>query len=262
MGSTVKQAQKLFQHTATRRWLRQRYICRNTKRRSFNTQPPEGGCLRKRDKAYLFYAFQHTATRRWLPIIIFRPSAISMSFNTQPPEGGCVKLLEPAHNLPCFNTQPPEGGCFANVYHNGRVICVSTHSHPKVAAILILILLILFMFQHTATRRWLLQLDKHKIFRLAVSTHSHPKVAACKCMILLMLHLRFQHTATRRWLPAISMSRAIFQNCFNTQPPEGGCMRIKKMKVRIISFNTQPPEGGCSLHKKARKISKLNTVFR
>lgn len=28
------------------------------------------------------------------------------------------------------------------------------------------------------------------------------------------------------------------------------------------SFNTQPPEGGCSLHKKARKISRLNTVFR
>ena len=27
-------------------------------------------------------------------------------------------------------------------------------------------------------------------------------------------------------------------------------------------FNTQPHGGGCSLHKKVRKISELNTVFR
>ena len=37
---------------------------------------------------------------------------------------------------------------------------------------------------------------------------------------------------------------------------------ITEVAVNQGGFNTQPPEGGCSLHKKARKISKLNTVFR
>ena len=30
----------------------------------------------------------------------------------------------------------------------------------------------------------------------------------------------------------------------------------------FVGFNTQPRGGGCSLHKKARKISRLNTAFR
>ena len=66
---------------------------------------------------------------------------------------------------------------------NGDVIvlgglAVSTHSHPKVAAVLYR------DFAHN----------------IPVSTHSHPKVAAdCKD---LQKHRRskFQHTATRRWL--------------------------------------------------------------
>ena len=55
---------------------------------------------------------------------------------------------------------------------------VSTHSHPKVAAILYIPLYPAFWFQHTATRRWLLirRIDMSKI--IEVSTHSHPKVAA------------------------------------------------------------------------------------
>ena len=32
--------------------------------------------------------------------------------------------------------------------------------------------------------------------------------------------------------------------------------------TKFTGFNTQPRGGGCSLHKKARKISELNTVFR
>ena len=74
------------------------------------------------------------------------------------------------------------------------------------------------------------------------------------------------------------------QGCFNTQPPEGGCaVKLCGNPKTLVSthshpkvaadfldgrnhvyrrFNTQPPEGGCSLHKKAIKISELNTVFR
>ena len=57
--------------------------------------------------------------------------------------------------------------------------------------------------------------------------------------IVILVKLKFQHTAARRRLhPVVKMTE------INT------------------SFNTQPRGGGCSLHKKARKISRLNTVFR
>ena len=54
-----------FQHTATRRWLPEK-VRRLQRRRGFNTQPPEGGCILYKYQLYKFY-----------------------SFNTQPPEGGC-----------------------------------------------------------------------------------------------------------------------------------------------------------------------------
>ena len=55
-------------------------------------------------------------------------------FNTQPPEGGCLQNLIRFQWRQSFNTQPPEGGCglIYGYYAGGK--CVSTHSHPKVAA--------------------------------------------------------------------------------------------------------------------------------
>ena len=44
--------------------------------------------------------------------------------------------------------------------------------------------------------------------------------------------------------------------------PKVAALCIPHFEIFCFCFNTQPPEGGCSLHKKARKISKLNTVFR
>ena len=57
--------------------------------RSFNTQPPEGGCCNT-------------------------PATIpdSKRFNTQPPEGGCNKQINKPDKFLSFNTQPPEGGCY------------------------------------------------------------------------------------------------------------------------------------------------------
>ena len=100
----------MFQHTAARRRLLSHSPARPTSgtvsthsrpkaaalagnrygisSRSFNTQPPEGGC--KIQIPDLFY---------------------SACFNTQPPEGGCNKLLLMQAEWDSFNTQPPEGGC-------------------------------------------------------------------------------------------------------------------------------------------------------
>ena len=144
--------------------------------------------------------FQHTATRRWLP----------------------------------------KRACFAL-----RFLIVSTHSHPKVAALKFLRLVFpVLLFQHTATRRWLLLvksqtltsgLFQHTATRRwlhrdeaadlileDVSTHSHPKVAAIGILLVL---IRFHR--------------------FNTQPPEGGCLLVVQPEHQSNRFNTQPPEGGC-----------------
>ena len=77
-------------------------------------------------------------------------------------------------------------------------------------------------FQHTAARRRLPGIQDVLSRLPDVSTHSRPKAAARV--------LQFP-------------SAPIF--CFNTQPPEGGCVRKDQNAIMATSFNTQPPEGGC-----------------
>ena len=122
-----------FQHTATRRWLPLDYAKSSKNLQvsthshpkvaaiefikelptddSFNTQPPEGGCVPMYHVVKVLAWFQHTATRRWLPSGKTHRYRLDVCFNTQPPEGGCLSK----------NPGPCAG-------------CVSTHSHPKVAA--------------------------------------------------------------------------------------------------------------------------------
>ena len=75
-----------FQHTAARRRLEIIEI-KIRIGAGFNTQPPEGGWLR----------------RDWRIIRLG-------SFNTQPPEGGWLHAFKYPLLLLGFNTQPPEGG--------------------------------------------------------------------------------------------------------------------------------------------------------
>ena len=78
-----------FQHTAARRRLLQSRT-KVGKNGSFNTQPPEGGCV--------------SGLKLQMP---------GKRFNTQPPEGGCHALSVRPLTPQGFNTQPPEGGCFS-----------------------------------------------------------------------------------------------------------------------------------------------------
>ena len=67
---------------------------------------------------------------------------------------------------------------------------------------------------------------------LRVSTHSRPKAAA---------------PPPRRKAPP---------TCgFNTQPPEGGCQKLRFRAVFAKRFNTQPPEGGCNIHTKRQSVT-------
>ena len=143
----------------------------------FNTQPPEGGCLKNSS----------------------RPPSKQSRFNTQPPEGGCVKMISLSSVFVCFNTQPPEGGCKSLAfYFTGRLVSthsrpkaaaplhfrkcchknVSTHSRPKAAAIEMDFKFRGEEFQHTAARRRLRYLSDVSAEPLKVSTHSRPKAAA------------------------------------------------------------------------------------
>ena len=116
------------------------------------------------------------------------------------------------------------------------------------------------MFQHTATRRWLQIQEQNLLSLIDVSTHSHPKVAA-------------------------TINQVIKQEilCFNTQPPEGGCLTVAQFSATGLkfqhtatrrwlpsghknaipnhsSFNTQPPEGGCiSRWRSKLLLSSFNT---
>ena len=204
---------------------------------SFNTQPPEGGCV-----VHRFYVKD------------------VRGFNTQPPEGGCVRLARCCRLRAGFNTQPPEGGCVgpqAQVLmlrdvstHSrpkaaaeidrpaARIIVVSTHSRPKAAARGRHVCGLGKKFQHTAARR-----------RLPACT---PASVAC---------YSFNTQPPEGGCPPGLARRAGWQ-CFNTQPPEGGCFGILPCNSMISCFNTQPPEGGCSLLENSLKIRQLEATFR
>ena len=205
--------------------------------------------------------FQHTATRRWLAHAALAVKA-QTGFQHTATRRWLLRPLGRGGAFGGFNTQPPEGGC-SQTARFGFELAVSTHSHPKVAAGFPSSCARRRRFQHTATRRWLLD-SFSRYRRRGVSTHSHPKVAAstsCRpgCLAL------FQHTATRRWLLKPSASKPTNRS-FNTQPPEGGWPCVWRITPsakfqhtatrrwlsvrlpgarRLPGFNTQPPEGGC-----------------
>ena len=114
--------------------------------RSFNTQPPEGGCRNSQAQASKA-KFQHTAARRRLqyPYCVAQAQRVSthsrpkaaeaenrctcytdQGFNTQPPEGGCAQFRFASVLLSCFNTQPPEGGCAQFRFASVLLSCFNT----------------------------------------------------------------------------------------------------------------------------------------
>ena len=169
-----------FQHTATRRWLPLKSkvfsldktvsthshpkvaaiftIAKIIIKSSFNTQPPEGGCLFLRNKDGVLVAFQHTATRRWLRAVIQRTERIhSVSTHSHPKVAASSSHICSPGSAG-FNTQPPEGGCFKFLtYHKTKHPFQHTATRrwlPRISAEPVQS----YKFQHTATRRWLLLL--------------------------------------------------------------------------------------------------------
>ena len=216
----------------------------------FNTQPPEGGCItssnfatiatsvstHSRPKAAAVLAsvfiateraFQHTAARRRL---LIPPTMIGATSRFQHTAArrrllGALRLISSYdefqhtaarrrllgqsiysdYKLNVSTHSRPKAAASANklvAYANAPV---STHSRPKAAAkVMVRAVIDTSKFQHTAARRRLQDNIFNLYLLLNVSTHSRPKAAAC--------------------LPKLN-SNGIER--FNTQPPEGGCIRLK-----------------------------------
>ena len=144
---------------------------------------------------------------------------VKNSFNTQPPEGGCQSLRWHSSPIIGFNTQPPEGGCLTKI---------KIKSVDKA-------------FQHTATRRWL-----HAVAFAASTACAFQHTATRRWLPSRSTQTTrtslFQHTATRRWLPHPLAISCRYIVCFNTQPPEGGCIIVLAMMLPevVVSTHSHP----------------------
>ena len=233
---------------------------------SFNSQPPEGGCVRTVAK-----------------------TARTMRFNSQPPEGGCwswcvracvrsaFQFTAARRRLRLHAKQKARHSKFQFTAARRRLHLPPNHiTGPP-------------MFQFTAARRRLPAKYQRWKSKNMVSIHSRPKAAASgdRCSAWpsgVSIHSRPK--AAARVAPAKhrgtgqvsihSRPKAAARSCadhpprrcsFNSQPPEGGCAvvssaftRLRKFQFtaarrrlrgcrrapcRGSRFNSQPPEGGC-----------------
>ena len=150
--------------------------------------------------------FQHSAARRRL---------LSMAKKRRP--------------LSCFNTQPPEGGWAAQGQSMPLAYGVSTLSRPKAAGSSFRRPL---YFKGFNTQPPEGGCAPHTIPSTVaiVSTLSRPKAAVVRDGFIWGL-LMFQHSAARRRLTTL-LVELLGKDGFNTQPPEGGCLRLSFIQHR------------------------------
>ena len=100
-----------FQHTAARRRLPSSSLLTVPFKLSFNTQPPEGGCLYLVLLWLYLSLFQHTAARRRLRAsTVFAKTRLGVSTHSRPKAAASASGPS-SWSAFGFNTQPPEGGC-------------------------------------------------------------------------------------------------------------------------------------------------------
>ena len=165
-------------------------------------------------------------------------------FNTQPPEGGWGdRQSRPDFGLVSTHSRPKAAG--SATPQRGGVHRVSTHSRPKAAAILSRRGRSESRVSthsrpkaadpHARHQPMTYKVSTHSRPKAAerypntqgetsrVSTHSRPKAAVAAAAVAERFLMLFQHTAARRRLFRLDfVVSADF--CFNTQPPEGGCV--------------------------------------
>ena len=148
----------------------------------------------------------------------------------------------------CFNTQPPEGGWGSNSFPSNAHVCVSTHSHPKVAgdhngSINIDGKVSTHSHPKVAGKAYL----SHRVYP-RVSTHSHPKVAGTGRRIHIYIHTvsTHSHPKVAGWEDYINHREKVVST--HSHPKVAGRKTPRTHSTRC-SFNTQPPEGGWMMYR-------------
>ena len=96
---------------------------------------------------------------------------------------------------------------------------------------------LLLVFQHTAARRRLLRERSGRHLTRAVSTHSRPKAAANSTSKRVQGLSVSTHSRPKAAAP-FHLAILRCHNCFNTQPPEGGCFVDAAIGVRREDVST------------------------
>ena len=255
----------MFQFTAARRRLLI-HLLRLPNFQRFNSQPPEGGCIRANAPAICAPWFQFTAARRRLQSaaqphhrashvsIHSRPKAAARRvatctpwirrFNSQPPEGGCSQRCRLAAHQQSFNSQPPEGGCPSKRATLSPFVGFNSQPPEGGCHRFRLLQWPGSRFQFTAARRRLPASTAGgflpPMFQFTAARRRLLDGQFFELKIIL-----FQFTAARRRLRRAVTIGWLRGLCFNSQPPEGGCFRMVKSMLKSGCFNSQPPEGGC-----------------
>ena len=169
---------------------------------SFNTQPPEGGCICSIFRAMPVW-FQHTATRRWLLLTCGHLNHCA-SFNTQPPEGGCKKPKNVYHLMMKFQHTATRRWLRKFFRLLTTIYLVSTHSHPKVAAQANQCgQTVISCFNTQPPEGGCEYIVSGFSFNSGFNTQP-PEGGCAPVLHFIFLLLKFQHTATRRWLLSVT----------------------------------------------------------
>ena len=145
-------------------------------------------------------------------------------FNSQSPEGGCRDWVETLVILQGFNSQPLEGGC-GRIMQTGISACrfqlTAARRRLPVARLLAALF---FLFQLTAARRRLPMPLPPDLSPELVSTHSRPKATAIRFFPVSIVDRVSTHSRLKAAARAAPV-RLHRPDSFNSQPPEGGCLR-------------------------------------
>ena len=105
----------------------------------FNTQPPEGGGIKRDLVTDVTVKFQHTATRRWLPILnLDGLQELTVSTHSHP-KVAAKSMYRLLLNFNVSTHSHPKVAASAALNEIAEIRSVSTHSHPKVAALFLVI---------------------------------------------------------------------------------------------------------------------------
>ena len=192
------------------------YACRP----SFNTQPPEGGCVCGLPVRRVG-VFQHTAARRRLQDAKFDDKNDDVFQHTAARRRLLLLQHKVATGSDVSTHSRPKAAAFCT---EGVVlqVKVSTHSRPKAAA-------------------YAPQLAKRQQFGF----NTQPPEGGCRyiCMIWGMYQVS-THSRPKAAAAAICRTQAQDVVSTHSRPKAAACNRRWAWWARFC-FNTQPPEGGC-----------------